>query len=177
MFERASRDDEKMPRGRNYGAMKNVMARQGDENDQRQGQSLVEFSIALLVTLLLIFGAVEIGRAVFAHNTVANAAREAVRYAIVHGSNSPAPIGPQLNDSRMQDLVRRWCMGLRTNLVTATCSWTNASGTVQNAPGAVITLQVNYPFVPLAFGRDAQHPSNYFFTLNLRSTSSGIIVN
>lgn len=142
-----------------------------------RGQTLVEFSIGLLVTLLLVFGAVEIGRAVFAHNTVANAAREAVRYAIVHGSNSPAPIGPQLNDPRMQNLVRRWCMGLQTNLVTTTCVWTNATGAVQNAPGAAVTLRVNYTFVPLAFGRNAQNPSNYFFALQLRSTSSGIIVN
>ncbi|MBI5395820.1 MAG: pilus assembly protein [Verrucomicrobia bacterium] len=159
--------------------MRNWIAGKRGDCVVRKGQSLVEFAIALLVTLLLVFGAVEIGRAVFAYNTVANAAREGVRYAIVHGADarSDAQLGPTLNDSRMQNLVRRWCMGLQTNLVTTTCVWTNATGAVQNAPGAAVTLRVNYTFVPLAFGRNSQFPSNYFFTLQLRSTSSGIILN
>ena len=49
-----------------------------------RGQSLVEFSLVFPIIVLLIVGFVEIGRAVFAYNTIANAARQAVRVATVN---------------------------------------------------------------------------------------------
>lgn len=49
----------------------------------RRGQALVEFALVIPVFLLLIMGIVDLGRAVYANNTVNNAAREAGRRAIV----------------------------------------------------------------------------------------------
>jgi Flp pilus assembly protein TadG len=49
-----------------------------------RGQSLVEFSLVFPIIVLLIVGFFEIGRAVFAFNTIANAARQAVRVATVN---------------------------------------------------------------------------------------------
>jgi Flp pilus assembly protein TadG len=51
--------------------------------DRGNGQSLVEFALVLPVFLLLIFGIIDLGRGVYAYNTIQNAAREAVRVAIV----------------------------------------------------------------------------------------------
>ena len=48
------------------------------------GQSLVEFALVIPIIILLIVGFVEIGRAVFAYNTIANAARQGVRVAAVN---------------------------------------------------------------------------------------------
>ena len=48
------------------------------------GQSLVEFALVIPIILLLVVGFFEIGRAVFAYNTIANAARQAVRVAAVN---------------------------------------------------------------------------------------------
>jgi Flp pilus assembly protein TadG len=48
------------------------------------GQSLVEFALVLPIIVLLIVGFVEIGRAVFAFNTIANAARQGARVAAVN---------------------------------------------------------------------------------------------
>lgn len=48
------------------------------------GQSLVEFSLVFPIIVLLIVGFFEIGRAVFAYNTIANAARQGVRVAAVN---------------------------------------------------------------------------------------------
>jgi Flp pilus assembly protein TadG len=48
------------------------------------GQSLVEFSLVFPIIVLLIVGFFEIGRAVFAYNTIANAARQGVRVATVN---------------------------------------------------------------------------------------------
>ena len=47
------------------------------------GQTLVEFALILPIFVLLLLGIVDLGRAVYANNTVQNAAREAVRVAIV----------------------------------------------------------------------------------------------
>ncbi len=48
-----------------------------------RGQALVEFALILPVFLLLLFGLFDLGRAVYAYNTISNASREAVRVAIV----------------------------------------------------------------------------------------------
>lgn len=49
----------------------------------RRGQSLVEFALVLPVLLLLFMGILDFGRAVYAYNTLSNAAREGARVAIV----------------------------------------------------------------------------------------------
>jgi Flp pilus assembly protein TadG len=48
-----------------------------------RGQSMVEFGLVLPIFLLLIFGIIDLGRGVYAYNTIQNAAREATRVAIV----------------------------------------------------------------------------------------------
>jgi Flp pilus assembly protein TadG len=50
----------------------------------QRGQSLVEFAFVLPIIILVIVAFVEIGRAVFAYNTIANAARQGARVAAVN---------------------------------------------------------------------------------------------
>lgn len=47
------------------------------------GQSLIEFALVLPVIVLFVFGVLDLGRGVFAYNTLANAARQANRTAMV----------------------------------------------------------------------------------------------
>jgi len=61
-----------------------VTRRSRREHRRAGGQSLVEFALVLPIIVLLIVGFVEIGRAVFAFNTIANAARQGARVAIVN---------------------------------------------------------------------------------------------
>lgn len=59
-------------------------------NQRRQrsvGQGLAEFGLVLPVFLAILIGMVDLGRAVWANNAVANAAREAARFASVHGGS------------------------------------------------------------------------------------------
>jgi Flp pilus assembly protein TadG len=60
------------------------------------GQALVETALILPVFLMLLMGIVDLGRAVWATTSLASAAREATRYAIVHGgvASDPCPVGP-----------------------------------------------------------------------------------
>jgi Flp pilus assembly protein TadG len=53
-------------------------------NAGSDGQALLEFALAIPVFLLLLIGLFDLGRAVFAYNTLTNAAREGARLAIVN---------------------------------------------------------------------------------------------
>jgi len=57
-----------------------------------RGQALVEFALVIPVLLLLILGLIDVARAVEEENTLAFAAREGTRYAIVHGAASSSPL-------------------------------------------------------------------------------------
>jgi Flp pilus assembly protein TadG len=50
---------------------------------RERGQSLVEFALVIPVLLLLFMGILDFGRAIYAYNTLSNAAREGARVAIV----------------------------------------------------------------------------------------------
>jgi len=78
-------------------------------NRRSSGQALVEFSLIIPLFLLLLVGLFDLGRAVFAYNTLTNAAREGARIAIVnqykpsiiqHAKNSTAIV--ELNDPSVQ---------------------------------------------------------------------------
>jgi hypothetical protein len=49
-----------------------------------RGQSLVEFALVIPLFLLILIGVFDLGRGVFAYNTLTNAAREGARMAIVN---------------------------------------------------------------------------------------------
>lgn len=49
-----------------------------------EGDSLVEFALILPVLMLILMGIFDLGRAFYAYNVIANAAREGARYGIAH---------------------------------------------------------------------------------------------
>ena len=53
----------------------------------RRGQGLVEFALILPILLLVLIGMLEFGRILFIYVNVSNAAREGVRYGVVHPSD------------------------------------------------------------------------------------------
>lgn len=62
----------------------NAFARSPRNTRRRQrGQSLVEFALVIPLILVMLFGILDLGRAVFAFNTLAESARQAARLAIV----------------------------------------------------------------------------------------------
>jgi Flp pilus assembly protein TadG len=67
--------------------------------DRSRGQSLVEFAFTLPILLLLIFGLIDLGRAVFISNSLAEAARDGARYGSVQARS--------WNDAR-RTLVEDW---------------------------------------------------------------------
>jgi Flp pilus assembly protein TadG len=120
-------------------------------NDRRHesGQALVEFALVLPLVLVLIVGIVDVARLAFQENTLALAAREGTRYAIVHGGASLSPVGPGSpsftapdQDSVVAATVRRYATGVPNLTVRATWLDGNASR------GSRVTVQVTAPFTP-----------------------------
>jgi Flp pilus assembly protein TadG len=66
-----------------------------------RGQSLVETALILPILVLMLTGFFDLGRVVLANDALSHAAREAARYAIVHGGSSanPCPVGPAAEDA------------------------------------------------------------------------------
>ena len=88
------------------------------------GQALVEFALVLPIFLLIVFGVFELGRAVFAYNTVANAAREGARVAAVNQIVS----SPDCNESKpVEDRTMRTGRS-RPAPPTARYRWASALG-------------------------------------------------
>jgi Flp pilus assembly protein TadG len=56
-----------------------------------RGQAAVEFALVIVLLMALVLSMIELILLMHTYNTVANAAKEGVRYAIVHGSQNSTP--------------------------------------------------------------------------------------
>jgi len=63
-----------------------------------KGSSLVEYAIGATVFLMAVFGVLEFGRALWAHNALTDAARQGARYGALHTSGGA-------EDSNIKNLV------------------------------------------------------------------------
>jgi Flp pilus assembly protein TadG len=111
--------------------------------DEDAGQALVEFSLVLPVLLLLIVGVMDVSRAVWQENTLAYAAREGTRYAIVHGSASLSPAGPN-NATPIANAVTNAAIGVPN--ITVTVGYPD-SGCFDR--GCRVSVDATAPFVPM----------------------------
>jgi Flp pilus assembly protein TadG len=111
-----------------------------------RGQALVEFAFVLPVLLLLILGLFDVARAVEQENTLAFAAREGTRYAIVHGSasSSPVPYCSSCTNSTITKTVQNAAISVNGTL-TVTVGYPDGD----NKRGSRVSVQATAPFVPL----------------------------
>jgi Flp pilus assembly protein TadG len=59
------------------------------ERNRQRGQALVEFSLAVIIFLILIMAVVDLGRGIYMYNGVSQAAREIARVTSVHPGTDP----------------------------------------------------------------------------------------
>jgi hypothetical protein len=64
-----------------------LMMRSVGQKNGEAGSALVEFALAIVIILTVLFGIIDMGRAAFAYHWVSNAPRMATRYAMVRGSS------------------------------------------------------------------------------------------
>jgi len=121
-----------------------------------RGQTYAEFMMVVLPTVSLIFGIFSFAMTVYTYSFLSNAARDAVRYAIVHGSKSSSPA----SSDDIQTFVRGEAKGINPGSITVTSCWNPQAPpnqcpgpTGNNAPGKVVSVSVAYsyhPFYPFA---------------------------
>lgn len=104
--------------------------------------------VASLVVLLLI-GTLDMGYAVYASNTLAEAVRGGARYAAVHGADSPSPVGPTANSSVIESVVLSYAPGIPAGHLTVTSTWPDGSNSYGNR--VTVAATYNYPFVVGSF--------------------------
>lgn len=138
-------------------------------------QSLVEFAFILPIFLLIVTGIFDSARAVWQENTLAYAAREGTRYAIVHGTGGSPVVGPcttcvnppasNHNLDQIVTVVNSNAVGVYNT--TVTIDYPGIAGTVCNYRTCPVVVDVTAPFVPL--------PSQYMlggaFQITLRGGS------
>ncbi|HEV8252728.1 MAG TPA: TadE family protein [Candidatus Limnocylindria bacterium] len=110
-----------------------------------RGQAMVEFALVFPIFILLLVGLFDFGRVVWVNDTLATAAREAVRYAIVHGGSASTlcPAGPPGPNSlepdascppfpdgaaypsgslqAIKDVAQRWASGSGDSVTVSVC--------------------------------------------------------
>src|ERR1043165_7889603 len=61
---------------------------------RESGQALVEFAFVFMFWVIMVVAILEMVLFLHTYNVLADAAKEGVRYAIVHGTNNSIPCGP-----------------------------------------------------------------------------------
>lgn len=119
----------------------------------QRGQATVEFAFAGIIFILLLIGVTDVGRALYAYNTIHNAARIGTRYAIVRGTTcgyttpaSPSPIPCNATSTSIATYVQSKTPGI--GITTADIATTP---TTIGAPGSLVTVTITYPFKFLAY--------------------------
>jgi Flp pilus assembly protein TadG len=128
---------------------------------QRRGATLVESALVLSVTLLLIVGLVVLGLGVFRYQQTAAVAREAARWASVHGGLYAQETGQPAatRDAVKNQVIPRYSTGLDPNSITSfTVTWDNASempiyydSTNQVFKSNAVHVTISYQWIPEAF--------------------------
>lgn len=134
-----------------------------------RGQTYSEFAMVALLAIGLIFGIISFAMTVYTYNFISNASRDAVRYAIVHGSKSASPA----TADDIQTFVRNEAKGLTASSINVTACWNPQAPpndcpgpTGNNSPGKVVSVNVSYDV----------HPFYPFMNLTLPLSSSAQMV-
>jgi TadE-like protein len=113
--------------------------------EKPRGQAMVEFALVFPVFVLLLVSIFDFGRVIWVNDTLSTAAREAGRYAIVHGGSpstlcpagppgpdSPAPAStcppypngtayPSGSRQAIKDVAQRWAAGTVSGVTVFVC--------------------------------------------------------
>src|SRR6266404_283225 len=104
-----------------------------------RGSSIVEGALCMTVFLMIIFGTIDFGRMVFAYNFVSYAAREATRYASVHGTTHA------VINTDVTTFVTNEAIALDSSALSVTTTWPT-----NHKPGSTVQVRVQYSFTPVA---------------------------
>ena len=155
------------------------------KSGSEEGATLVEYGLIALVFLALLFGCLEFSYAFYTYHNISDAARKAVRWASVRGSQSclNVPTLPNCDASATDvtayvqgigypgvlpsgmHVTTKWCDASTTTPGT----WTTCTAGSSNAPGNQVQVTVSYTF-PIRL------PYLTVTSLSLTNTANMVIV-
>ena len=106
-----------------------------------RGSALVEGAMTMTVLLMMLFGILEFGRAVWIYNSLANVSREAARYAMVHGESSKAPA----TTDDVAKIAKYYAVGMDSSQLNVAVAWLP-----NNKAGSDVKVTISYPVFPMA---------------------------
>jgi Flp pilus assembly protein TadG len=119
-----------------------------------KGATLLEFAVVGILFMMLTAGMMELARGVWTYNTVAHAAREGARFAIVRGQDSGSPATPAQVEAFVKSRIP-------IDTVTVTTTWAP-----DKKPGSNVQVKVDFAFSPVV---------PFFPAIPLTSTSRMVI--
>lgn len=130
--------------------------RAGKKRDYgERGSVLVESAVTVVLLFVMLFGIIDFGRALYTYHFLANAAREATRWASVNGSScasdpacpNGAPANQQNITSYVEDITPP---GINRSAVNVTANWpgngTFSCPSGSDNDGCPVQVQVSYNF-------------------------------
>lgn len=117
-------------------------------HDRERGQSLVEFALVLPVFLLLIFGLIDLGRAVYVSNSLAEAARDGARYGSVQ-----ARAYDDASRDGVEDWIRNRLQAVPDPTITAECTASTPSFGCTVNDILVVTIQSEVEMITPIIGQ------------------------
>jgi Flp pilus assembly protein TadG len=118
---------------------------------RESGSALLEFSLSVWMLLLVTFLIFEFCMTVYTYSVLSNAAREGVRYAVVHGTDSGLCSGPSngcgdTTGSNITAVVNGYAALSFHDIsgMTVTPSWPDGTST----PSSRVVVAISYPYVP-----------------------------
>lgn len=158
--------------------------------DSRRGATMVEFALTFLPFLILLVGVSEVGRAMWTYHTLAGAAKQGTRFAIVKGARcAELSVDCPSALSEVTEKIRLSGLGLDPDQIELTLSVAGHSvsctplssclnnssiwpASPNNAIGSRVTIQAIYPFQPIL---GAFWPGEQRATYRLTASSSETI--
>jgi Flp pilus assembly protein TadG len=114
----------------------------------RHGTTAIEAAVIYPITFLLMMGLIIGGLGIFRYQELASLAREATRYASVHGSKYAQVTGyPAATPTNIYNkAIQPNLVILDPNQLQYSVTWNT-----DNRPGNTVTVQITYQWIPEAF--------------------------
>ncbi len=116
---------------------------QSKQNKSR-GQSLVEFVLALPLLLLVMMGALDLGRVFFSTITITNAAREGARYGVLHYTDTT--VLTDLQDRAIAEAASSGIDLIRSDITPICVSNDGTTNSIPCTSGQTLRVTVQYQF-------------------------------
>lgn len=124
---------------------------------RQRGQAAVEFALVAVFLVVLLVSILEMTMFIYTYAALTNAAKEGVRYAIVHGASAGATVTGTVKSLSTPCSTAATGSLLSTVQTYAALSLHNASSMSidacypdgDNKPGSAVQVSVSYPYQPI----------------------------